>query len=265
MKKLVLISLVLISSLEINAQIQGLSAEKLIAINPTTVNLRNVEFEPVFGYLWSNKAFNNNGNLVPLSSESDSTVVLQALGFRFTYGFAKNFEAGGVITTDLNTFSLGVKYTMFQHEKFIGAAILGATLANESDIVFRNSGFFGKTASIAAGFSFTNKLNDRFSVDYDIQYQNIFDGEKSYSDDLFVSADIGYMFKGPHLVIAGLTYRYNHFKINRADAYLLTLNSGFVVMTGKMFVLVFNFPFDLVGKNVDRFNGFTFALTITLD
>lgn len=267
MKKFIILLIICIgfSFGKITAQIQGLSAEKLVAINPITVAKRTVEFEPNVGYLWSTKTFNNKGKLQPLSPEGDSIMVLEALGFRFTYGFAKNFEAGGVVTTDLNTFALGIKYTLFQHKNFAGAVILGTTFANESDIVFRNSGFFGKTASIAAGFSFANQFGKHFSVDYDIQYQNIMDGKISYSDDFFASADVGYKVKGPHLIIAGLSYRYNHFKTDREDAYLLTLNTGVAVMTGRMFILVFNFPVDLIGRNVNRFYGISFALTITFD
>ena len=265
MKNFILLSVLLIITIRSTAQVQGVSAEKLGAINPTSVNLRNVEFEPAFGYLWSKKAFDNNGQLVPLSNENDSINILRAFGFRFTYGFAKNFEAGGTITTDLNNFSLGIKYTLFQHDKFSGAAILGTTLSNESDIVFRNTGFFGKTASLAGGFAFANKLGKHFSVDYDVQYQNLFDGSKSYMDNYYIHADAGYMLKGIHLLIAGLAYQYNHFKIDREDAYLLTLNAGAAIMTGRTFILVFDFPFDLIGRNTDRFNGFTFALTITLD
>ena len=265
MKNFILFSLFSLITIHLTAQVQGVSAEKLGAINPSTVHLRNVEFEPAFGYLWSKKTFDNNGHLVPLSDENDSISILSALGVRFTYGFAKNFEAGGTVNTDLNNFSLGLKYTMFQHEKFSGAAILGTTLSNESDIVFRNTGFFGKTASLAGGFVFSNKMGKHFSVDYDVQYQNLFDGERSYMDNYYIHADAGYMLKGVHLLIAGLAYQYNHFKIDREDAYLLTLNAGAAIMTGRTFILVFDFPFDLIGKNTDRFNGFTFALTITLD
>jgi len=265
MRKLFFFILFIPVVFKIDAQVQGVSAEKLVAINPYAVEKRTVEFEPLIGYLWSTKTFNENGNLESLKPGGDSTLVLQALGFRVTYGFADKFEVGGVVTTDLNAFSIGIKYNMLSRKNFAGAAILGTTFSNESDIVFRNSGFFGKTASLAAGFSFTNKLSNKFSVDYDIQYQNLFDVEKSYSDDFFANVDFGFHFKGPHIAVAGLSYKYNHYKIDKADAYLLTLNTGLVVQTGRMFILVLNFPFDLIGRNVDRFNGFNFALTITLD
>ena len=265
MKKLFLMGALALIVMNATAQVQGVSAEKIGAVNPSVVLLRNVEFEPAFGYLWSKKTFDDNGKLIPLSKETDSINILRALGFRFTYGFAKNFEAGGLITSDLNNFSLGVKYRLFAHKKFSGAALLGTTFSNESDIVLRNTGFFGKTASLAGGFSFANKLGKHFSVDYDFQYQNLFDGYKSYADNYYIHADAGYMLKGNHLMIAGLAWQYNHYKYDKKDAYLLTLNLGTAIMTGRTFILVFNFPFDLIGKNTDRFNGLTFALTIILD
>lgn len=252
-------------TLNAGAQVQGLSAEKLVSINPYTVERKTVEFEPLVNYLWSTKFFNSNGRAELLKPGGDSTIVLQSLGFRVTYGFADKFEAGGVITTDLNSLSLGIKYNMLTCNNFAGAVVLGTNFSNESDIVFRNSGFFGKTASVAAGLSFTNKFNDHFSVDYDVQYQNLFDASQSISDDFFASFDLGFHFKGPHIAVTGLSYRYNHFKIDKQNACLLTLNTGLVVQTGKMFILVLNFPIDLYGRNVERFCGFSFALTLTFD
>jgi hypothetical protein len=249
----------------IKAQVQGVSAEKLVAINPFTVEKRTVEFEPLVGYLWSTKMFNNAGKAQPLKSGGDSTLVLQTLGFRVTYGFADRFEVGGIVTTDLNSLSLGLKYNMFKSKNYAGAILFGTTFSNESDFVFRNSGFFGKTASLATGFSFTNKLSKYFSVDYDLQYQNLFDDNQSISDDYFASFDFGFHFKGSHIAVAGLSYKYNNFKIEKQNACLLTLNTGLVVQTGKMFILVLNFPIDLYGRNVERFYGFSFALTITFD
>jgi hypothetical protein len=264
MKKLLLLSLTVLLGLKSNSQVLGLSADKLAAMNPLSIPARTVEFEPAFGYLWSKKYFDNNGQSKSLS-ENDSISVLQSLVFRTTYGFAKNFEAGALVSSDLSTFSAGVKFTFFQSEKSAIAAVLGTTFSNESDIVLRNSGFFGKTLSVAGGFVFTNQLSEKFAIDYDFQYQNIADMSSSYSDDLFINADLSFKIKEGFRVVEGLSYRYNHFKSDMEDAYLLTLNTGFVVSTGRTFILVLNIPYDLAGKNVAKYSGFTFALTIFLD
>jgi len=39
--------------LNVTAQIQGIAAEKLVALNPLSIQKRTIEFEPLGGYLWS--------------------------------------------------------------------------------------------------------------------------------------------------------------------------------------------------------------------
>lgn len=267
MKKLIILILVLISVAELKSQIAGVSNDKLVVVNPAAIDTRTFEFEPGFGYIWSKKSFDSNGKLVPHTPQNDSILVLQALGFRFTYGFAKNFEMGAVITSTLDAFSLGIKYSFVNKEKFIAGAFLGTNFSNESDIVFRNTGIFGKTASIVGGFAFMNRFGEsqRLSLDYDVQYQNTFDNEKSYTDDVFASAELGYLLKKAVQLIGGFTYRYNHYKIGDPDSWLLTWNMGITTKPGKMFVLILNVPVDIAGRNVNRFTGFQIVLTIGLN
>jgi len=265
MKKLVVIFLSLILIVELKAQILGVSNDKLVVVGAESIATKVFEFEPGFGYLWSTKAYDDNGNLNPLKPEGDSTLLLQALAFRFTYGFAKNFELGSFITSDLNTFSLGIKYTFLNKEKVVMGAFLGTNFSNESDLVFRNTGLFGKTAAVVGGFAFMAKFSEKLSLDIDVQYQNVFDNNTSYTDDIFSAAELGYRLPKNVQLVGGFSFRYNHFKIDRPDSYLLTFYPGITVNPGKTFVMILNVPFDLLGRNVDRFNGFTFALTITLE
>lgn len=246
------------------SQIGGISNDKLIVVNPGVIATRSLEFEPGFGYIWSTKTFDNNGNLSDIKPGGDSIQVLQALAFRFTYGFAKNFEIGTTITSDLNTFILGIKYTFLEKEKILMGAFLGTTFSNESDFVFRNTGIFGKTASVVGGLAFMASFSARLSMDIDLQYQNVFDNKKSYSDDIFSAAEIGYRFPKHVQLIGGFNFRYNHFKTDNPDTWLLTFNPGITVKPGESFVMILNVPFDLIGRNTDKFNGFTFTLTITL-
>lgn len=264
MRKLTILFLFVFIWSNIHSQIAGVSNDKLVVVNPGSIATRSFEFEPAFGYLWSTKAFNNCGKLVSLNPEGDSTQVLRALGFRFTYGFAKNFEIGTTITSDLNTFALGIKYTFLQNEKSVMGAFLGTTFANESDFVFRNTGIFGKTASVVGGLAYMAIFSEKLSLDVDAQYQNIFDGNSSYSDDVYSAVEIGYRFPKRVQLIGGFNFRYNHFKTDQPDAWLLTFNPGITVNSGKSFVIILYSPFDIAGRNNDKFNGFLFALTITL-
>jgi len=249
------------------AQIAGVSNDKLAVVGPESIGTRTMEFEPGFGYIWAKKSFDGNGKLISLNPENDSIQVLQALAFRFTYGFAKNFEIGTVVTSTLDVFALGIKYTFVNKDKFLAGAFLGTNFNNESDIVFRNTGIFGKTASIVGGLAFMNRFGEsqRLSLDYDVQYQNTFDKNNSWSDDIFAAAELGYMFKNAVQLITGFKYQFHNYKNGDPDSWLLTLNTGITTKPGKMFVLIVNIPIDIAGRNTNRFNGFQIVLTIGLD
>lgn len=248
-------------------QIAGISNDKLVVGNPQSINPRSVEFEPGFGYVWSKNSFNNNGKLESLNPENDSILVLQALAFRITYGFAKNFEIGTLITSSLDAFSLGIKYCFLNHEKFYAGAFLGTNFSNESDLVFRNTGIFGKTVGMVGGLVFMNKFgeNKRFSLDYEAQYQNTFDNKMSFSDDIFAAAELGYEFKKGVQLATGFLYQFHNYKNGSPDAWRLTWNTGITIHPGKMFNLIANIPIDIMGKNTGRFSGFAIVLTIALD
>jgi len=66
-----------------------------------------------------------------LSTETDSIDVYQSLVFRFTYGITNKFEAGMMIASDLSSFSLGAKYSLFTINDFSGGIIAGGTFAKE--------------------------------------------------------------------------------------------------------------------------------------
>lgn len=267
MKKLLFSVLVLITFSPVLSQVAGISNDKLVVGNPQSIGTRTVEFEPGFGYIWSKSTFDSNGDRVSLNPENDSIQVLQALAFRITYGFAKNFEIGTLITSTLDAFSLGIKYSFLNHEKFFAGAFLGTNLSNNSDLAIRNTGIFGKTAAVVGGFAFMNKFGEskRLSLDYEIQYQNTFDKKMSYSDDIYAIAELGYEFKKKVQLITGLLYQNHHYKNGDPDAWRLTWNTGITIHPGKMFNLIANIPIDIAGVNTGKFAGFAIVLTITLD
>ncbi len=267
MKKITLFLVLFIAFMGAAAQVAGLSNDKLVAVNPATIGIRTAEFEPGFGYIWSKKTFGDDGKLSSMNPSNDSILVMQALVFRITYGFAKNFEIGTVVTSSLDAFALGLKYNFFTMEKFAAGAFLGTNFSNNSDFVIRNTGIFGKTMSLVGGFAFTNRFGEskRLSIDYDLQYQNTLDKNTSYSDDVFLAADLGYEFKKKVQLITGLNYQFHNYKNGDQNAWKLTWNTGITVHPGEMFSLIVNAPIDLAGRNTGRFVGFQIILTIALN
>lgn len=267
MKRFAIVLFFLVLSITTNAQIFGLSAAKLASVNASTISKNDFEFEPGFGYFWARSYFDESGKLQPLSPTIDSTDVYQEMVFRFTYGLTDRFEAGMMVASDMSSFSLGAKYTLFTINTFSGGIIAGGTFANESDIVAVNSGIFGKTLSFAAGMAFSNEFSEKLSLDFDFMYQCLRDNDVSYSNDFFVDAELAYIVKNRNQLIAGISYTLNNHthEHDGHNNYLVNLNLGASVETGNMFAFSFLFPIAILGKNYDRLNGFNFALTMFLD
>ena len=266
MKKVVIVVLVLIISIDSYSQVFGISASKLAVINATTVVRNQLEFEPGFGYYWAKKYYDDNGKLKPLSNTNDSTEVYQELVFRFTYGITDKIEAGMMIASDLSSLSAGIKYTLFTINNFSGGFMAGGTFANQSDIVALNSGIYGKTFSVATGLVFSNEFSEKLSLDFDAQYQWLRDDKVSYSHDFFANAELSYIFKNKNQLIGGFSYVLNNHthEYDGHQNYLLTLNLGASVETGKTFIFNFLFPITILGRNYTKLNGFSFALTMFL-
>jgi len=46
---------------------------------------------------------------------------------------------------------------------------------------------------------------------------------------------------------------------------LLSLNAGITIERAENFIVVLNTPIDVLGKNIEKFIGFGFALTILIE
>ncbi len=267
MKKVITIVVVLMISINSYSQVFGISASKLAVINAKTVVKNQLEFEPSFGYYWAKKYYDEKGKIVPLSNKIDSTEIYKELVFRFTYGITDKLEGGMMIASDMSSLSAGIKYTLFSINSFSGGIMAGGTFANQSDIVAINSGIYGKTFSVATGLVFSNEFSEKLSLDFDAQYQWLRDDKISYSHDFFANAELGYIFKNKNQLIGGFSYVLNNHthEYDGHQNYLLTLNLGASIETGKSFIFNFLFPVTLLGRNYNKLNGFSFALTVFLN
>ncbi len=249
----------------VSAQVSGVSASKLTALDATLVSAKTLEAEPSFTYLYGKNAFDNDGKNYPVSLDPDSAVILKYMFFRFTYGVNKNLEIGTFVTANLSSLSFGAKYRFVHHEKLLCVALLGINFSNESNFNIRKTGFFGKSIGIATGIAITHHFTSRLSLDVSAQYQNSFCYEGSLSDDYFFDSDCGYyVFHQTLQLVGGFSFQYNHFKSGNPDAYLLSFHPGVTIETGKSFIIVFYTPIDLMGRNVGNFTGFSFAFTMTV-
>ena len=249
----------------LTAQVAGLSASKLSTIDAVTVSKHNLEAEPSFGYLFSRKAFDNEGKLYSYSPDGDSAIILKDLFFRFTYGAGERLEIGTFITANLSSISFGAKYRFIEHKKFMAAALLGLNFSNSSNFGIRKTGFLGKFIGVATGVALTENFTDRLSLDIETQFQHAFCYDGPLLNSYFLDSDLGYyVFNHTLQLIGGISWQYNHSLNDTPDSYRFSFHPGVTIETGKSFIIVFDTPIDLAGKNAGRFSGFSFAFTLTI-
>jgi len=248
-----------------SAQVAGVSASKLTAIDANLVPAGHLEAEPSFIYLYGKKAFNNYGKLYPVSVNADSAVILKDFFFRFTYGVGSRLEIGTYVTANLNSLSFGAKYRFIQHKKFMAVALLGFNFSDAPEWEVRKTGFFGKAMGIATGVGLTSIFSPRFSLDISAQYQHTFCYTNSLSEDYFLDSDLGYyVFHHTLQLIGGVSLQYSQFKDNNPDTFLFSFHPGVTIERGKSFIIVFYTPIDLAGRNAGKFTGFSFAFTLSI-
>ncbi len=253
------------SAASLEAQVVGVSASKLSTIDAVTVSKYNLEAEPSFGYLFSRKAFDNEGKLYSYSPDDDSAMILKDLFFRFTYGAGERLEIGTFITANLSSISFGAKYRFIEHKKFMAAALLGLNFSNSSNFGIRKTGFLGKFIGVATGVALTENFTDRLSLDIETQFQHAFCYDGPLSNSYFLDSDLGYyVFNHTLQLIGGISWQYNQSLTGNPDSYRFSFHPGVTIETGKSFIIVFDTPFDLAGKNAGRFSGFSFAFTLTI-
>jgi hypothetical protein len=263
---LIILGTLLIWTPSLKAQVSGVSASKLTAIDATLVAPKTLEAEPSFTYLFSKKSFGHFGHTHPVLPGQDSAILLKDLFFRFTYGAGKNLEIGTFITDNLSSVSFGAKYRFIQHKKFLAVALLGFNFSDEPNFGIQKTGFFGKSMGIASGIALTENFTSRFSLDVAVQYQSTFSPEKYLSNNFFLDSDLGYyVYHGTLQLIGGISLQYNNFRTGAPDAYLLSIHPGVTIEPSRHFLIVFYAPVDIAGKNTGKFTGFSFAFTFTID
>jgi hypothetical protein len=266
MKKFALLFLVGILSTSLKAQVGGLSASKLGTLCTETVPLNAIEFEPAFSFSSATHFFDSNGEIQPLFSTSDSTLKFSGSGFRFSYGLMNNLEIGVSLPIDLSVIKFGAKYKLPLKGNLTLGLLGGYTTLIGNQVYDRRDGQYELTPSYVGGIIVTYKFNNRFSFDFDAQYQkHSFKTIGGHSQGLFLNADFGYYLLENIDFIVGLNYNYKNFDKYVDNSHLLSLNTGVAIERAKHFILVLNAPFDILGKNEYQTKGFGLALTILLD
>ncbi|MCK5846988.1 MAG: hypothetical protein KAG84_06090 [Bacteroidales bacterium] len=264
MKQGVIIIFIVISS-HVYAQIGGLSASKISSLTVDVVDHNNIEFEPSFTFAKSYRYWDSSGNINNLFSTSDSVNHVSGMNFRFTYGLFNKVEFGLSVSSTLDVAKVGVRYILFQKEKFGIAAIAGFNIPMGNSVVDQS---IRATSSIMnAGFGFVGHyaFNDKLSIDITTQYTHFL--KKTVDNNvggLYINSDIGYyVFNNKLMLITGLGFI--NVANNAGNHQVMTVYPGISIEPGGDFLIVITVPFDVMGKNENKNVGFNFALTLTFD
>jgi len=266
MKKEYLLFLMMFLGMEVSAQVAGISASKLATYDAVTLPKYTLEVEPSFTYLYSRKWFNHSTHSVPYDLGTDSSLLMKNFNMRFTYALGKRLEVGTFVNGDLSSFSFGSKIGLLQNDHSGLVLLLGTTFSEQSDRIYRNSGFYGKTLSLVGGFAFTRNFSQRLSWDVDVQAQHTLSSGAALSNNYFVDTEVGYYVWNQRLQLAGgFSFNYNHHFDDTENTYRLTFNPGVTIETGKSYILVLYFPVDLVGRLVENSYGVSLAFTLAFN
>ncbi len=268
-KFLLFCTLSLFISLNIKAQVAGISASKLNTFNAYTIALHHLEVEPSFSWKSSRSAFDAQRNRYFYSPNKDSLIYSKELFLRCTYSPFKNLEIGTMITSDLSSLSVGLKYLFFDDKKFAASFITGANWSGQCKAQNIDNTLPGPETRVSAyvgGIAITGQFTKRLSWDTDIQYQNSFAGSHSFLNDYFVDSELGYyVFDQQLQLIGGFGFHYQNFKTTGTNAYTLIFNPGITIETGESYIIVLYTPINLIGKNMEIDRGINLAFTLDID
>jgi hypothetical protein len=247
------------------SQIGGLSGSKLISYTVDVVDDKKIEFEPAFYHFSSSQYWDADGNLQNLYSTPDSVRNATGMGFRFTYGMFDKLEIGMSFSTDFSMSAFGLRYIVLQKKKSAIALMGGLNLPLGNNTFDKRVRLAENTPATGLGAVASFNFSQNLSLDVNAQYMfflsNTADNDKG---KISLSADAGYYVFDHTLQFVAAT-GFSSIKNTTGNHMVLTFDPGFTVETGKNFIIVMGFPFDVYGKNEAKNRGFTFALTITFD
>ena len=267
MRRFFQILLFIIISDNIFSQVGGISNAKINALSFQTVSQNNMEFEPFFGVVYENKAWDQDGNLGNIFSDADSASLNSELGFRFTYGVYKNIEAGFSLPADGSGLSFGMKYQLPVKTKMGIAAIFGFNSQSFNGFYNRKSNNPEDIPRIAGGFVVSYPVNEKFGLDADLQMESyIREDEQLHKQLIFFNADAGYYLLDKQIQPSlGVSYLHSGFEDSGQNSELFVLHAGATIEPAENFVLILYSPLALAGKNTNKYVAFNFALTVTID
>ncbi len=267
MKKSIIVIITLLISNYTQAQVGGLSASKLSALCAETVPNKTIEFEPALGFNFSNKAWNKSARIISVFPENDSLLINSYMGFRLSYGLLKNMETGISFPVDMSSIQFGLKYKIpVEYEKLQFGLLAGVNFFTGNRVIKKKGNSINNTCNFVTGIIISYQVAEKLSIDFNAQYQHLTRNViENHNHDILLNTDIAYFINNGLQLVMGLNYIQSDYNTDNYDFYRLTINPGLTIEQAENFILVLNFPYDTVGKNINKSIGIAMALTIMIN
>jgi len=265
MTRLLIILIAVFISGSAMSQIGGLSASKLASLTTKTVDYKKIEFEPGFFHSRSGRYWDSNGELKNIYATSDSLTAVSGMYFRFTYGLWKDMEAGFSISSDLSIAQLGFMYQFLKKSKFGLAGIAGVNIPLGTRTIDQRVRATSNLMQLGVGIVTTYDFTENLSLDFTGSFMRfIKETEERDKGGFYLNTDLGYYLFDHQLQIVGAA-AYQYIKDEKGSHQVFTINPGVTIETGKKFIIVVSFPYDVYGKRESKNTAVNFALTLVFD
>ncbi len=259
--KVLLCLLISFSSLICKAQIQGISASKLISMSSDAIDKNTFEFEPAFGYLKYRKYWDEKGKLHDVPG--DSVYYESELAFRFTYSVAEGLEIGATIPANVSRMYFGTKYCREFSDKFNAGLMAGVNLPVGTGGYHTTIRPYEQAQRLGVGLIFSYQPNYKLSFDANIELQEITGKTiEGYKESFMYKMDAGLFVNEWLQPVMAFSASHNHFDGYETNRF--TFYTGCTIEPADNFLMVLTLPFDISGRNANKLSGFVFALTVSL-
>lgn len=260
MRKLLLL-IGMLYVVQLSAQIQPLSGNKIAAYSYDPVPKNVLEFEPNFSAGTTSGFFNNDSETI----SGDSVFINSSLSWRLTYGFLDKFEFGLFTQNDFSNPGIGLKMVLIDDDKTGLSGMIGFNTPIGNRLLRKKNRNFNDLSSYGIGLVYTLKGEQFNWLDVNIQYQDYFrDLNNINPGGLFINADIGKLTENGRYIFA-MGFGYQQTIGGPFSSYKFTLYPGVSLNFGKKYLFVVSTSHDIFGKNNQKNFGFNLAVTTSLE
>ncbi len=248
--------LLLLLSFSVTGQIAGIAATKVTAYNATPITKHTAEFEPTYNTFWTDSFWSENQLI-----KSDTTNFSSIVNWRISYGLTDDIELGLQTDANVSYSNLAIKAKIYEKDVLaLGVMVgVGIPLANRNTDK-KNKGI-NDVSNYGIGVIGSYEINDKNSIDVNVQFQNYFDQlDGILGPAFFVSADWGSYSIADNLQII-FSAGYQAGKSDNIKNKLFSIYPGISIETAKNFAIAIAASQGIFGKNIEK--GFGLGVSFT--